>query len=125
MECPQAYVSDDVEANLDTLTDNMDPLFSFINGDVTFIKCTFSNCYTGEFGAIVQMNDGGTFVDEGSTYHQNSALHGSAVYCEGCDMTMTDSVFTTNIGEFGGSIYLTSTATATFQGIQASDGQAT
>jgi len=101
------------------------PLFSFTSGTVTFKYCTFSNCYTGDNGAIVQMNLGGTFVDEGSTYASNSALYGSAVYCDGCDMTMTDTIFTETSGEFGGSVYLTGTATATFSGITVTDGRAT
>lgn len=75
---------------------------------------TYKNCYTANQGGIFNLPSGLSMTDSGSTFKQNAALQGGAVWCSGCTVAFTGTYFSDLLASYGSVGYFLNDAEATF-----------
>ncbi|CDW78818.1 UNKNOWN [Stylonychia lemnae] len=71
------------------------------------------NCYNQQRGGIFTFINS-TVVDYNTTFQQNLAMSGSAIYCEDCKMTLTNTYINYQVAMRGAAIYLNGSSTVEF-----------
>ena len=85
------------------LTKNSPMLLS--KGSLKTTSTTFSNCATSKNGGILYIDSGSIYTDVGSTFTQNAANNGGAIYISGGTVSLLNTVFSYNYAYDGGVIY--------------------
>ena len=71
-------------------------------------NCTFQNWYTAQRGGVLFVGSTSVYEDDSSTFSQNAAFSGGAVYSEKGTITLTGTSFTENYANDAGAVSLTS-----------------
>ena len=88
-------------------------------GSLQSSSSTFSSWFNSINGAVIQANSDSLFTDSGSTFTQNAAASGGALFLRKSTASLTNTVFTYNYAASGGAITLDSGSTiSTFVGVQ-------
>ena len=87
-------------------------------GSLESTSSTFSNWFNSLTGGAIQVNSDSSFIDNGSTFTQNIASSGGAIYFRKSTGSFTNSIFTYNYADSGGAITLDSgSSIQTFTGV--------
>ena len=76
----------------------------FISGDLITTNCTFSNWFSSKNGGVMFINANTNYTDTGSTFTQNAATTGGALYLVQTNVSLTNTIFTYNYANNGGAI---------------------
>ena len=88
-------------------------------GSLKSVSSTFSNWFNSINGAVIQANSDSLYTDSGSTFTQNAAVSGGALFLRKSTASLTNTVFTYNYAVSGGAITLDSGSTISkFVGVQ-------
>ena len=86
---------------------------------------TFSNCWGADKGGAIYLSVAANFTDSGSSFYNNSAVEGGALYCERCTLTLTKTKIYNNRAWNGAGGVLDSEGTLTATEIEPYDNVAT
>ena len=89
------------------------------SGSLQSTSSMFSNWFNSLNGGVIQVKSNSLYFDNGSTFTQNAATLGGALYLKNSIASLTNTVFTYNYAESGGAINLDSgSIITTFIGVQ-------
>ena len=74
-------------------------------GSLKTTSSTFSNCAISKNGGILYIESGSIYTDIGSTFTQNAANDGGAIYISGGTLSLLNTVLSYNYADDGGAIY--------------------
>ena len=115
-----AYSNDTYVNLLNDISTNF-PLQSPINvasGQIQTSSCTFKNWRSGTNGGIMYIGDSSIITDTSSTFTQNAASKGAAIYSSKGQINLDSTTFSKNYATEGGALFLDNfSTTGTFQSV--------
>ena len=99
----------DLSTNLNAITptSSIGGAFNIHNAIATIqsYNNTYTNCYAGDTGGGFSLH-GSTLNDTLSTYTNNAAIRGGAIYCNVCQLILKNITFNNNQAVKGGTFYM-------------------
>ena len=94
-------------------------------GTITSTNNIYQQCYTALQGGVFHLVVGNIMTDTGSTFRQNVASFGGAIYCDACTLGLTSTTFIDHLAKDGGVIWMQDTALVTITGLTLTQAKAT
>ena len=90
----------------------------FSSGVLITTSCIFSNWFSSQYGGVMFIDANTIYTDIGSTFTQNAAKIGGAIYLSQATVALTNTVFVYNYANYGGAINAESSSKIqTFNGV--------
>ena len=90
----------------------------FSSGVLITTNCTFSNWFSSQYGGVMFVDADTIYTDIGSTFTQNAAKIGGAIYLSQATVALTNTIFVYNYANYGGAINAESSSKIqTFNGV--------
>eukprot|EP00347_Sterkiella_histriomuscorum_P007759 403347666 len=87
-----------------------------IDANISSVQNVFWNASLSDSGSIFYLNKASIFVDTQSTFSSNLNFRGN-IYCDGCSMTLNQSRFFNNSGNYGALVFMNNSAQVIFESV--------